>query len=152
MEITGLEVNTINKKAEILKAYMNENNINVFVTEELKDEHQTVIFRSVIQAESVNLPTLIVTDDTPFTILRVRVAESVIKENNKLAMLEYLNNLNRMYKILKYYILEDNTLILDACILSQPDTIDCELVKGTLDLLVNTIVPEYKKVMKTVWA
>jgi len=142
----------MNAKAEKFKAYLEEKNITCFDVQEGSDELHTVVFRSVIEAEGQQLPTLIITDDSIFGIVRVRVANSVLKENNETALIKALNELNRTYKVFKYYIGVDGALMLDCCVLDRPGEIDGDMIYTILDLTIKHLEAEYKNIMKTVWA
>lgn len=142
----------MNKKAELFNAYLQERNITAFQMEEVADELNTVVFRSVIAVEGQELPTLVITDDSIFTMIRVRVANAALKEENKANITEAINKMNAQYKIFKYYFLEDGTLILDSYVLNKPEEIDGDMIYTVLDVIVKHIVPEYKNIMKTIWA
>lgn len=62
----------MNQKAERLQAYFAEKNLNFFQVQEMTDEFNTVLFRSNIEIQKQVLPTVIVTDDTIWTIIRDR--------------------------------------------------------------------------------
>lgn len=142
----------MNKKAELFKAYLEEKNITAFQVEEVNDQLNTVVFRSVIAVEGQELPTLVITDDSIFTMIRVRVANAALKEENKANITEAINKMNAQYKIFKYYFLEDGTLIMDSYVLNKPEEIDGDMIYTVLDVIVKHIVPEYKNIMKTIWA
>lgn len=142
----------MNKKAELFNAYLQERNITAFQMEEVADQLNTVVFRSVIAVEGQELPTLVITDDSIFTMIRVRVANAALKEENKANITEAINKMNAQYKIFKYYFLEDGTLILDSYVLNKPEEIDGDMIYTVLDVIVKHIVPEYKNIMKTIWA
>ena len=92
----------MNKKAELFNAYLQERNITAFQMEEVADQLNTVVFRSVIAVEGQELPTLVITDDSIFTMIRVRVANAALKEENKANITEAINKMNAQYKIFKY--------------------------------------------------
>ena len=142
----------MNKKAELFKAYLEEKNITAFQMEAVEDQLNTVVFRSVIAVEGQELPTLVITDDSIFTMIRVRVANAALKEENKANITAAINKMNAQYKIFKYYFLEDGTLILDSYVLNKPEEIDGDMIYTVLDVIVKHIVPEYKNIMKTIWA
>lgn len=142
----------MNKKAELFSAYLQEKGITAFQVEEYADELNTVVFRSNIAVEGQNLLTSVITDNSIFTMIRVLIANAAVKEENKANITEAINKMNAQYKIFKYYYVEDGSLVLDSCILNKPEEIDGDMVRTVLELIVNHILPEYKNIMKTIWA
>ena len=65
----------MNKKAQLFQEYLQEKNINCFQVQEVpEDALNTVVFRSSIEVEGQQLPTLVITDSSIYTMIRVRVA------------------------------------------------------------------------------
>lgn len=143
----------MNKKAELFQAFLQERNIAVFAAQEIpEDPLNTVVFRSSIQVEGQQLPTLVILDSSIYGMIRVRVANSALKAENEVALVKALNEINAKYKVFKYYFAEDGALILDACVLSRPEEIDAEMIFTTLDVIVRHLEDNYKDVMKLIWA
>ena len=63
----------------------------------------------------------------------------------------FLNEMNRSYKVFKYVAADDGTIYLDSCIPSSNEMFDPQLVRVILDVIVNHLQSEYKKIMKEVW-
>ena len=98
----------MNKKAQIFQEYLQEKNITCFQVQEVPDDAlNTVVFRSSIEVEGQQLPTLVITDSSIYTMIRVRVDNQAFKEGNETAMVKAINKINAQYKIYKYYIAED---------------------------------------------
>ena len=94
----------MNKKAQIFQEYLQEKNINCFQVQEVpEDALNTVVFRSSIEVEGQQLPTLVITDSSIYTMIRVRVANQALKESNEEALIKAINKINGQYKIFKYY-------------------------------------------------
>ena len=93
----------------------------------------------------------IITDNTIYTIIRVQIGSQLLKDENKLALLEYLNQLNRSYKVFKYVAAEDGSIFLDACLPSTNESFDAEIVRVILDVIVDHLNNEYKNIMKQAW-
>ena len=92
----------MNKKAEIFQKYLKEKEIKAFQMEEIKDDElKTVVFRSNIEAEGQQLPTMIITDETIYTMFRVQVAAKALREDNEIELIKVINEINAKYKILK---------------------------------------------------
>lgn len=145
------EEKRVNLKAGKFEKYTKDNNMNFFVKKEMHDEADTVIFQSNIKVEGQTLPMGIITDNTIYTIIRVQVGSQLVKESNKAKFLEYINTLNRSYKVFKYVAAEDGSLFLDACLPSTNDSFDAEIVRVVLDVVVDHLNTEYKNIMKETW-
>ena len=53
----------MNKKAEKFEKMLKENKIECFQKEEIKDELHTVLFRSFMEIEGLQLPVVVILDD-----------------------------------------------------------------------------------------
>ena len=143
----------MNKKAQIFQEYLQEKNINCFQVQEVpEDALNTVVFRSSIEVEGQQLPTLVITDSSIYTMIRVRVANQALKEGNETALVKAINKINAQYKIFKYYFAEDGALILDSYLLEKPEELDGDMVYTVLDIIVKHLLAEYKNIMKLIWA
>ena len=143
----------MNKKAQIFQEYLQEKNITGFQVQEVpNDELNTVVFRSSIEVEGQQLPTLVITDSSIYTMIRVRVANAALKEGNETELLKAIGKLNSHYKIFKYYFAEDGALILDSYLLEKPEELDGDMVYTVLDIIVKHLLAEYKNIMKAMWA
>lgn len=141
----------LNLKASKFEKYLEDNKIDFFQKEEANDESGTVIFKSNIRVEGQVLPMGIITDNTIYTIIRVQVGAQLVKDSNKDKFLDYLNNLNRSYKVFKYVAAEDGSVFVDACLPSTNESFDAEIVRLVLDVVVDHLNSEYKTIMKQVW-
>lgn len=142
----------MNKKAEIFQKYLKEKEIKAFQMEEIKDDElKTVVFRSNIEAEGQQLPTMIITDETIYTMFRVQVAAKALREDNEVELIKVINEINAKYKILKYYFAENGDLVLDSCVVSPVDELDGDMVYTILDVIVKHLTSEYRQIMKKIW-
>lgn len=142
----------MNKKAEIFQKYLEEKEIKAFQMEEIKDDElKTVVFRSNIEAEGQQLPTMIITDETIYTMFRVQVAAKALREDNEIELIKVINEINAKYKILKYYFAENGDLVLDSCVVSPVDELDGDMVYTILDVIVKHLTSEYRQLMKKIW-
>ena len=142
----------MNKKAEIFQKYLKEKEIKAFQMEEIKDDElKTVVFRSNIEAEGQQLPTMIITDETIYTMFRVQVAAKALREDNEIELIKVINEINAKYKILKYYFAENGDLVLDSCVVSPVDELDGDMVYTILDVIVKHLTGEYRQLMKKIW-
>ena len=104
------EEKRVNLKAQKFEAYTQANKMDFFVKNEMKDDADTVVFQSNLKVEGQTIPLGIITDNTIYTIIRVQIGSQLLKDENKLALLEYLNQLNRSYKVFKYVAAEDGSI------------------------------------------
>lgn len=143
----------MNKKAQIFKDYLDEKKITCFEVQELKDDPvNTIVFRSSIDVEGQQLPTLVILDSSIYAMIRVRVANAALKKGNETELVKTINELNGKYKIFKYYFADDGALILDSYLLTRTEELDCDMVYTVLDVLVKHLTAEYKNIMKLIWA
>ena len=145
------EEKRVNLKAKKFEAYIQKNNMNFFNKNEVHDEADTVVFQSNIKVEGQTIPMGIITDNTIYTIIRVQVGSQLVKDSNKAKFLEYLNTLNRSYKVFKYVAADDGSIFLDCCLPSTTDSFDPEIVRVVLDVVVDHLNSEYKNIMKEAW-
>ena len=142
----------MNKKAEIFNAMLEENKIEAFRTEELEDEFHTVLYRSSMEIQGQYLPTILILDDSIYSMVRVVIAAKVVTKENKAKVEAYLDGLNQHYKVFKYYTTEDGDLILDCCVPSSDEHFDSNLIRTILDVILKHLEESYKETMKAVWA
>ena len=145
------EEKRINMKSKKFQSYLDNNDLKFFQQNVTHDEADTVVFQSNIQVEGQTLPVGIITDDTICTIIRVQIGTGLVKEENKAKLNEYLNSLNRSYKVFKYVVAEDGSVFLDACLPSTNEGFDPEVVRVVLDVIVDHLTQEYKNIMKSAW-
>lgn len=137
-----------NQKAAKFEKYCEENNMTCFVREDLFDENGSVLFRSAIQADDYAVSFAVIVDESIFTIIRVQMAENFIRPENREAVMDYINLMNRSYKIFKYVVVEDGTVFLDSCIPSTDEFFDMKLVHVILDTIVSHVMEEYKNLLR----
>ena len=140
----------MNAKAESFKAFLEEKNINAFTIDEIKDDTlHTVVFRSQINIDGNNLPTLVIADDSVFAMIRIAVAPNVNEVSSELAAL--INTYNRTYKSFKYYVDANKALILDISLPTAGDALNGELIYALFDTVIRHLNETYKEIMKEIW-
>lgn len=139
-------------KTEKFDKFLDEKEIKCFQKEEIGDELETVVYRSFMEVEGQNLPIIVITDNSIYSMIRVQVAAKVVKNHNLEKVLEYINELNRQYKAFKYFVTEDGDLCLDSCIPSSSDSFDGELVYTIIDVLLKHLVEHYAVLMRKIWS
>ena len=138
-------------KAVKFEKFLNEKEIKCFQKEEIKDELETVVFRSFMEVEGQNLPIVVITDRSIYTIIRVQIAGKVVKNHNPEEVLKYVNELNSQYKVFKYFVTEEGDLYLDSCIPSTDEKFDSELIYTVIDVLLKHLLEQYPILMGKIW-
>ena len=143
----------MNKNAEAFKAYLDEKKIEVFEVEETPDDAQeTAVFRSHIIVAGQQLPTIVITDKSIFTIIRVQIAPQVLTDQNKAALLAFVNEENTKYKPFKLYFNANGTLLLDFCLTNAEDELKGDTVYLIFDVIINYLNENYQSMMKAIWS
>ena len=143
----------MNKNAESFQKYLDEKKIEVFSVEETPDDAQeTAVFRSHIIVAGQQLPTILVTDKSIFSVIRVQIAPQVLKDENKASLLEFVNAENLKYKPFKLYFNSGGALLLDLCLTNADDELKGETVYLIFDVIINYLNDNYQEIMKTIWA
>lgn len=142
----------MNKKIEQFDKMLEENKISAFVTEKFKDDLHTVAYRSNMEIKGQDLPMALMLDDSIYTVIHVVIALNVANDDNKVKIAGCLNDFNRQFKSFKYYISENNDVLLDCCIPSSDEHFDTELVRAMLDVILKHLEEKYAEVMKMIWA
>ena len=145
------EEKRINEKTVKFDQYIKEKGLNFFNERETQDEADTVVYQSNIKVEGQTIPMGIITDNTIYTIIRVQVGNALVKDDNRTKFLDYLNTLNRSYKVFKYVVADDGSVFLDACLPSTNESFDPEIVRVVLDVVGDHLNSEYKNIMKEAW-
>lgn len=142
----------MNTKAEKFNKFLEEKNIKVFQVQEVEGDLHPVVYRSAMEVEGQNLPTMLVIDDSIYVMLQVRVGAGLVKEGNKAAVMEHLNKLNENYKVFKYYAAPNGDIVIESCIPSTDEQFVPEMVHAVIDVVLKHLMEEYSKLMKTVWS
>lgn len=142
----------MNSKAESFKAYLDKNKITSFTIEEIKDDQlNSVIFRSNIEVNGQQLPTIVILDSSIYGMIRILVAPKVLNDNNETELFKEVNNLNKAYKSFKYYFDNEGSLIADCCVLLKDGTVDGDLFYTMFKVIIRNLNSEYKKLMQLIW-
>ena len=142
----------MNKKAEKFNAFLDENKITCFATQEVDNEVHPVVYRSFMEVSGQNLPTMVVLDDSIYAMVQVRVAGGVVKEANRAAVLAHLNQLNEKYKVFKYFVSESGDITIESCAPTTDDGFDPNVIHAIIDVILKHLADEYPQIMKVVWA
>lgn len=142
----------MNKKAEQFKAFLEERKVSVFQIEEIEgNEQHTVAFRSFIGVEGQQLPTMVIVDDSVFTIIRVQIAPKALYEENKAELMKLVNEQNALYKPFKLFFDEPGNLMMDSCLTEEAEGLKGETVYQMFNVIINYLNENYRNIMKAVW-
>ncbi len=147
----------MNIKAEVFSKYLEEKKIEAFQVEEIADDAQhTVVYRSHVVVEGQQLPTLVLLDDSVFSMIRVQISPQARTEENELAVLRLVSEQNMKFKPFKLYFDQSGALILDICLLT-PGTEEKDFAQlgdeiyGMFDVLIKFLEENYRGWMKEIW-
>lgn len=147
----------MNIKAEVFSKYLEEKEIKAFQVEEIADDAQhTVVYRSHIEVEGQQLPTLVLLDDSVFSMVRVLVASRALTAENELELQRLASEYNMKFKPFKLYFDQNGALVLDVCLLTpgQKEEDFTQLgdeVYGMFDVLIKFLEENYRGWMKKIW-
>jgi hypothetical protein len=85
-----------------------------------------------------------------FTVIRTQIVTGV-EPVKRGPMKEYLNNLNERFKIFKYYLRDDGTIMLDVCLPFVDETFDSKMIQLMLSVIVQHLEAVYQDIMAEVW-
>ena len=142
----------MNKKAESFKKYLDDKKITCFTVDEISgDNLNSVVFRSNIEINGQQLPTIVILDSSIYGMVRVLVAPRVLNDANEAGLLKELNRLNKGFKSFKYYFDDNGSLVLDCCVLLPGSEADGDLIYTMFDVIIRHLNGEYKKLMQLIW-
>lgn len=142
----------MNTKAEQFSKYLKEKEIKCFTIDEInEDKLNTVVFRSNININGQQLSTLVILDDSIYGMVRILVAPRVLSEVNETEIRIAINELNKTYKSFKYYLDNEDNLVLDCCILLTDIEHEGDLIYTMFDVIIKHLDNEYKNLMKLIW-
>ncbi len=138
-------------KSEKFDAFLSDNKINCFAKEQIANEMHSVVYRAHMEISGQNLPTMIVLDDSIYTMIQVRVGAGIINSGNRESVLAHLNELNKKYKVFKYYEGDNGDICLDSCITTTDDGFEAPIIHTVLDVILKHLTEEYPVLMRKVW-
>ncbi len=137
------------KFAEMLKQLPDDNVFEMRETE--NEEDHLVLFRSSLEVrKDWYLPLVVFIDDTIYTIIRVWVMTDAVNDENRQRVRDCLTEMNRRYKVFKYYDTEQGDIVLDACLPESVENFDPEGVAVVIDVLWDHLKEQYETLEKTV--
>ena len=131
---------------------LKELGIQAFEKREIGDEYGTVVYESKVEAKGQVLPIFVILDDSLYGIVRVVVGSQVVNDKNEMDLAAYINEMNRHYKLFKYYMTEDGSLILDAGLPSSDKGFEPQIIRVILDVIIHHLDETFPETMKKIWA
>lgn len=162
----------MNLKAENFKKFLAEREITYFKVAEGDDletanadknldesnsdaegteTNDKVTFQTYVSIFGQKLPTVVIIDDSIYTVIRVQVIPDTEYNKNRDEFVRCVNEMNIAYKAVKYYLGNDNALYLDMYVPNRTDDIDGELVISLIDAINSHLQKEYPNWMKLLW-
>ncbi|MBR4903877.1 MAG: hypothetical protein IKZ53_04335, partial [Selenomonadaceae bacterium] len=86
------------------------------------------------------------------SVIRVQIAAQVLTEENKAALLAFVNEENLKYKPFKLYFNANGTLLLDLCLTNADSELNGDMVYLIFDGIINYLNDNYQKMMKAIWS
>ncbi len=141
----------MNKKAEKWESFLTENKIDCFGKEEIEGEIHPMLYRAFLEVKGQKLPSLLVLDDSIYTMFQVLIATKVVTDTNKSAVENILNSYNRKFKVFKYYVNDNGDICLESCMPSTAESFDATIIQAVIDVVLKHLTEEYPKLMKELW-
>jgi hypothetical protein len=148
---TAAEEGKINPKAEKFRDFLSENKIGFFGAEIVGDEAETVLYRTTINVYKQQLPLIVFTDKSIYTMVRILILPAIMNKHNRAKVIEYLNDLNAKYKIFKYAVNETEDIVLDISLPCLPEFFDPRVVMAAIELSLKHLNEIFFEFMRQVW-
>ncbi len=148
----------MNVKAQKFNAFLKENNLNMFQVQEIENEMHPVVYRSAMEVNGQNLPTMLVIDDSIFVMVQVRIGAQLVNDKNRAAVMDRVNALNEQFKVFKYYVDNEGSIVIESCIPSTDNEFVPDMVHAVIRIILehlqgaNGQPGEFQNLMKTVWS
>ena len=142
----------MNKKAEKFNELVAKMPKDTFHVEELTDEFQTVVYRSRMEIKGQYLPMAVVLDNSLYAIVRVWVATKVVNDENRARVAAFMNEMNRHFKVFKYYENEEGDVVIDCCLPSDEAHFDGEVVSMVVDVVLQHLQEKYGDLLAAIGA
>lgn len=142
----------MNSNAAKFTAYLDDNHVDSFKAEELGDEHNSVIFRSLLILHGQSIPLGIIIDDTIYAMIRVNIAVKAVTDSNYDELFNLIMRLNNKSKLFKYYLTPDLSVILDACVPFEENNLPCELLYKMVAVTAKEIEKHYHEFIKLLFS
>ncbi len=138
-------------KAKAFQEYLDKAEIGGIQMFEAGENGEAKVFRSNLPVRGHKLPFMILVDGTVYTLVQIALAENIVTEANKAAIMEYLNDLNTEYRMLKYNCDGAGNLLMTLVITSGVETFDPGMIINLLNEIQTHLDTVYPDIMKKLW-
>lgn len=132
--------------------YLEKNDVKCFSEQKIEDGFNAVLYRSFMEVQGQKLTTVVVLDDSIYTMIQVLIASKVAVGDKKNELLAYIDELNGKYKVFKYHTTAGGDLVLESCIPAAEDSFDPKIVSAVIDVILKHLTEEYPNIMQKVWS
>ncbi len=91
-------------------------------------------------------------DKSYYSTMRVLVAPKAVRNDNRFALDDAINAQNAKYKICKFYLDNENNLIMDSCLMSSDDDFNAETFYYLLQSILPCLEEFYPQAMDSIWS
>lgn len=133
-----------NKKVEKFDEFIERSKLEWFQKLEQKDDKlDTVVYTSRLEIKDQFIPVGVILDNTVYTLIRLCLSPDKVEGKKKKELLEFLNELNAGFKIFKYYVdNNDSLLYMDVSVPCQPIDFNPETLT---QILVEVVLPHMEE-------
>lgn len=139
----------LNEKFADLKKFIEDKEI--IGMQFLEDNELNKIARSNLLIEGQALPMFVVVNDSVYSFIQVHLASGV-SDDKKTKVLQYLNEMNARFNMLKYCINSDGNIVLSCSVPASDDHFEPGLIIALIDQMKKHLNENYGELMKKVWA
>lgn len=141
------EANAVAKKFADFKAFLEQEKVNGFQFLEVNETNK--IFRSNLLIEGQTLPMFVVINDSVYTFIQVHLV--TLTPEKKAKCMEFLNEMNERFSMLKYFVNHEGNLVLTCSVPSGNDKFDPALIVALIDQVRLHLLENYPQLMKKIW-
>lgn len=140
----------MNIKAQKFSNYLANNQLQIFQEQELQNEMHSVVYQSFMEVSGQHLPIMVVIDDSIYVMVQVRVAAKAVNNFNKASVMDFINKMNCQFKVFKYYVDEEDSIILESCIPTSDNEFTPGIVDAVIDVILKHLNQYNSETMKTI--
>lgn len=146
-ETKAVEETSVTKKFETMKEFLAKADITGVQFLEVNDKNK--VLRSNLLVEGQSLPMFIVVNDTVYTYIQVHLV--TLTADKKAKCMDFLNDLNENFSMLKYFVNKEGNLVLTCSVPSGDDKFDPALIFALVDQVKSHLEANYPALMKKIW-
>lgn len=142
-----VEEKSLVKKLNDLKEFLAKADITGIQLLEINEQNK--VLRSNLLVEGQALPMFIVLNDTVYTYIQVHLV--TLTEDKKAKCVDFLNELNERFSMLKYFVNSQGNVVLTCSIPAGDDKFDPALIFALVDQVKLHLEENYPALMKKIW-